>query len=250
MTFPVYLSIGPWRVHPHLFFETLSYFIAARIYFWQRARTGDTLGYAQRMTIIAAAILGAAAGSKILFWFVDPGLTLKNWHHPAYLISGKTIVGALAGGLLAVEWMKRRIGVTRPTGDLFAIPLAAGIAIGRIGCFLTGLSDHTFGLPTQLPLGVDFGDGILRHPVQIYEILFMIALTIWLWRLGRKPHREGELFKAFMVAYMGFRLVVDFLKPAVPFLGLTAIQWVCVAVLVYYRRDIPQLFYGQEANRS
>ena len=27
MSFPVYIPIGPWRVHPHLLFESLSYFI-------------------------------------------------------------------------------------------------------------------------------------------------------------------------------------------------------------------------------
>jgi phosphatidylglycerol:prolipoprotein diacylglycerol transferase len=74
-------------------------------------------------------------------------------------MGGKMIVGALMGGLLAVEWAKRRLGVTVRTGDLFALPLCAGIAIGRVGCFLTGLEDHTVGAHTTLPWGVDVGDG-------------------------------------------------------------------------------------------
>ena len=70
------------------------------------------------------------------------------------------MVGALLGGTVAVEWIKRRLGVTQRTGDLFAIPMCVAIAIGRLGCFFSGLGDHTFGSPTNLPWGVDFGDGI------------------------------------------------------------------------------------------
>jgi phosphatidylglycerol:prolipoprotein diacylglycerol transferase len=56
----------------------------------------------------------------------------------------------LIGGLVAVESTKWWLGVTTRTGDLFAIPLAAGTAIGRVGCFLTGLEDRTHGTPTTL----------------------------------------------------------------------------------------------------
>src|SRR5260221_11390397 len=73
-------------------------------------------------------------------------------------MSGKTIVGALIGGLIAVELAKHILGIKQRTGDLFAVPLCLGIAIGRIGCFLTGLEDHTSGVATSLPWGVNFGD--------------------------------------------------------------------------------------------
>lgn len=56
----------------------------------------------------------------------------------------------------------RWLGIRTSTGDLLALPLAVGITIGRIGCFLTGLSDGTFGRPSSLPWAVDFSDGI-RH---------------------------------------------------------------------------------------
>ena len=156
-------------------------------------------------------------------------------------MAGKTIVEGVVGGLAAVEWVKRCMGVTRSTGDLFAIPLAVGIAIGRVGCFLSGLGDHTFGLSTNVPWGVDFGDGIPRHPTQLYEILWLLFLVFWLRRLNGKPHRDGDLFKTFTVGYFGFRLLIDFLKPGVSLAGLTAIQWVCVAVLAYHLHDVPTL---------
>jgi phosphatidylglycerol---prolipoprotein diacylglyceryl transferase len=197
--------------------------------------------------VIAAAAAGAAIGSRILYWFEDPALTIAHWRDPAYLLGGKTIVGALIGGLLAVEWAKRRIGETHSTGDLFAAPIALGIAIGRIGCFLTGLADHTYGIATSLPWGVDFGDGIRRHPTQLYESIFGLALFCFLLHLLKRPHREGDVFKAFMVAYFGWRLAIDFLKPEVRIGGLSGIQWACVAMFVYYHRDILRWTIGAKA---
>jgi len=165
-------------------------------------------------------------------------MTLAHWRDPLFLMAGKTLVGGLLGGIIAVEWTKRQIGVARSTGDLFAIPLCVGIAIGRVGCFLTGLADNTYGSATQLPWGIDFGDGIRRHPTQLYEIVFVIALAFFLERVFRRPHREGDVFKLFMVGYLSWRLATGFLSPDPAFGPLTVIQWTCVAGLLYYGRDI------------
>jgi phosphatidylglycerol:prolipoprotein diacylglycerol transferase len=242
-------------------------------------------------------VAGGALGAKILFWFEDPQLTAHSLHNPEYLLGGKTIVGGLVFGLITVELTKRYIGLRDSTGDLYAIPLALGIAIGRIGCFLTGLPDNTYGTPTNLPWAINFGDGIPRHPTQLYEILFLLALIPILYRVlsrtshknkivilsgavtprsdvtaqskdlyrhneSRVPHfsrplREvgfppttngqrptthflpGDAFKLFMVAYLSFRLLCDFIKPYPRiFLGLGGIQWACVLILLYYSRDV------------
>lgn len=231
-----------YPVAAHLIFESLSYFVGFRLYLWRRKRTGDVVNFEQRMWVVAAAIVGAALGSKILNWFTDPQLLILNWNNPYFLMGGKTVVGGLIGGLFAVEWMKQRIGVTARTGDLFAVPLAAGLMIGRVGCFLAGLQDDTYGTATALPWGIDFGDGIARHPTQVYEILWLAIVAALLLRLSRKKHREGDLFRIFMVAYFAFRLAVDFLKPRAPIAGLGAIQWASAAMLVYYARDLPRLW--------
>lgn len=236
------------RVHPHLFFEVLAYTLAIAVYLILRRRFGDSVSTTLRWVVITAAVAGGAIGSKILFWFEDPRLTLQNIHNPAYLMGGKTIVGALVFGLLAVELMKRHVGILPPTGDLYAIPLAFGIAVGRIGCFLTGLSDNTYGTPTSLPWGVNFGDGVRRHPTQIYEAVFLLLLIPALYMVLRsianrttedQTFQPGDAFKLFMISYLLFRLLCDFIKPYVRvFLGLGAIQWACVLVLLYYSSDI------------
>lgn len=204
-----------------------------------RRKRGDLIDDLNRWSVIAAAAVGAVIGSKVLYWFEDPALTLQHWSSPAYLLGGKTIVGALIGGLFAVEYAKKRLCIFRRTGDLFAVPLCLGIAIGRIGCFLSGIDDHTFGVATALPWGVNFGDGVTRHPTQLYELLFALVLGIALWRWFGRPHAEGDIFKGFMICYFAFRLACDFLKPEPrPLLGLSSIQCACIAMLCYYSRDI------------
>jgi prolipoprotein diacylglyceryltransferase len=233
------VPIGGFRTHPHYVFDLLAYSGGFRLFLLERRRLGDTIDTRARWSVVAAAILGAAIGSKVFFWLEDPRETLAHWHDLAFLLGGKTIVGGLIGGLVAVELEKRWAGLTRRTGDLFAMPLAAGIAIGRIGCLLSGLSDRTFGTPTHLPWGVDFGDGVPRHPTQLYESIVMAAAAIVLGRLARRPHREGDVFKLFMTTYFALRLAVDFLKPEPAILfGLTSLQWASVAVLLYYRHDV------------
>src|SRR5437016_4543505 len=143
-------------------------------------------------------------------------------------MGGKTIVGALLGGWIGVEIAKKFLRVRSSTGDLFVLPLAFGIAIGRVGCFLTGLPDHTYGTHTNLPWAVDFGDGP-RHPTQLYEIAFLLGLGLALALRARRPYRNGELFRLFMLGYLFFRLTVEFIKPSYkPWLGLSAIQLACI----------------------
>jgi phosphatidylglycerol:prolipoprotein diacylglycerol transferase len=162
-------------------------------------------------------------------------------------MSGKTIVGGLIGGLIAVEWMKRIIGEKSSTGDLFAAPIALGLAIGRVGCFLGGLQDNTYGTPTSLPWGVDFGDGVPRHPTQLYESICALGLFFFLMRVMRRPHRNGDVFKMFMVLYLAWRLAVDCWKPEIRIAGLSGIQWACAAMLVYYSREVWRWLHGWPA---
>lgn len=234
MTFPYYFHLGSITIHPHFLFEILAYFIGFRLYLYTRSKQRLTM--MQTMSVVAGAALGAAFGSKLLYWFEDPLKTLQSWHDPAYMLAGKTIVGGLLGGLIGVEWVKKRIGIKLSTGDEMVYPLITAMAIGRIGCFLTGLPDHTYGTATTWWTGIDFGDGVLRHPTQLYEIVFLILLAGTLWLLHRQiSFSDGRLFQHFMVAYLTWRFFIDFLKPTPhPYGGLNQIQCACLLGLAYY----------------
>jgi len=231
VNFPVWLTVGSWTIHPHLFFELLGYAVGIVLYLALRKRRGDHIATSDRWSVVTAAVLGAAVGSRLLFWLEDPAATAGYLRAAPEMLGGKTLVGALLGGWIAVELTKLRIGVRSSTGDLFVLPLAAGIAVGRIGCFLSGLPDGTYGTATTLPWGVDLGDGIARHPTALYESLFMIVFGVCLFRLQSRFER-GQLFNLFMAGYLAFRLVIDTIKPgAVAAFGMTAIQLACVAGL-------------------
>jgi prolipoprotein diacylglyceryltransferase len=219
--------------HPalHPLFETLGYAAGYTVYKRARAAQGDVLPDDRRWLVIAAAAVGALLGSRGLAWLEEAPAMSLPWQL-FFTPGGKTIVGGLLGGWLAVELVKGVRGIRSRTGDLFALPLCVGIAMGRVGCFLAGLADGTYGKPTTLPWGVDFGDGVPRHPTQLYEIVFLVLLGFTLWLASRRPHRQGSLFRVFMAAYLLWRLLIDFLKPQPLVHGLNMIQWACVAGLV------------------
>ncbi len=239
---------APW-LHP--VFEGAGYLVGGLAYRLARRRHGDRLGDGTRFRVILAAAIGAAVGSKLLHHLASPsefmGQLAKGGAQFAwYLAGGKTIVGALLGGWLAVEWYKRRDRIENRTGDLFALPLVVGMAVGRLGCLFAGPQDDTLGIPTSTFMGTDFGDGIPRHPTPLYEILFLFALGLVLfrrqraWSAGRPWRwcaRNGDGFRVFLGAYLVFRLLVDFIKDYEVVLGLRIIQWACLFGLVVLLLD-------------
>jgi prolipoprotein diacylglyceryltransferase len=198
--------------------------------------------------VLVGAVLGAAAGSKLLDLAQYARFVAAHWRDPAVLFGGKTIVGGLLGGWIGVEIAKRGIGLRRSTGDLLVEPLIAGLVVGRIGCLLAGPADHTEGALTTVPWAIDLGDGP-RHPTPVYEILFLLAFGLALGPVTRRlparlALRDGDRFLLFMATYLLFRLVVDFWKapfgvdplppsPDLLPLGLTPIQTACVAGACY-----------------
>ena len=157
----------------HLFFEWLAIATGVHIYRRQRDRSKQPgMLQAGQYGVLIGCILGAALGNKLVFWLEYPQLWASSWQHLDTWASGQSIVGGLLGGLIGVELTKKWQGITRSTGDNFVVPLMVGTVVGRIGCFLAGLNDGTYGNPTSLAWGVDFGDGIARHPTQLYDILF------------------------------------------------------------------------------
>lgn len=191
-----------------------------------------------RLAIAAGCLFGAGIGNKAAFWLDRPDLFAQHVVDlVSFLQAGQSVIGGLMGGLIGVEIAKLITRQTRSTGDLFVAPILLGLLIGRIGCFLAGLHDETYGLPTSLPWGVDFGDGLARHPTQLYDMLFA-ALGLLLHRryAPRLIHKPGLQFRLLLISYLSWRLLIDLLKPvahAYP-LGLSGLQWLCILFLLIY----------------
>ena len=228
--FPALIPL-PWggTLHPHLVFDVLAYaagFQLLRVLRRRQSTVPPTTTYAG-LWLLAGAIFGAALGAKLLAWAEHPVVyfePLANGQLHAWL-GGKTVVGGLLGGWLGVKLAKWANGIERRTGDVFVWPLLAGMMIGRVGCFLTGLADMTHGVATALPWGVDFGDGVRRHPTQLYEIAFLALLGLALFALRRRLP-TGGLFRCFLGSYLLWRFGVEWIKPSPKgYAGLSAIQW-------------------------
>ena len=234
MQFPVDISIVGAAVPLHLVFETLAYFIGYRYYAYLRKHQPDLISDENRLYIFIGAAAGAFIGSHLVGIFENPaGLAHFSL---IYLMGNKTIVGGMLGGLVGVELVKKRIGVSVSSGDLMVYPLILAMIIGRTGCFLAGLKDGTFGIASSLPWAIDFGDGVRRHPTNLYEFIFWITLWIVLTLIERRYNfSNGARFKVFIVSYLIFRLIIEFVKPTYFFpVGLSTIQLVCIAGILYY----------------
>lgn len=242
MTIPFEPIIFGIPVNIHLVLEYLAFFIAYRYYIRLRKTANDTISDANRQSIIIGAILGALIGSRLIGFLENPLVTL-NAQNLIQLLNTKSIMGGLFGGLLGVESAKKIIKESRSSGDLFTYPIIAGIGIGRVGCFLSGTKEFTYGSETHFFTGMNLGDGLMRHPVALYEIVFLMLLFICLKKTDRYTQTENGLrFKLFMLAYFGFRFCIEFLKPNIFYVfGLSSIQWLCVICWLYYTPTLKKL---------
>lgn len=242
MNFPVIIHIGSFSVTLHAVMETLAFFLGFRYFLFLRKKLGDQYTSSSRVWVIIGAIFGALIGSRLIGSLERPQEILLTNHLADYIYNNKTVVGGFLGSLFGVELTKKMIGEKRASGDLFVYPMILALIIGRIGCFSMGVYEETYGVETALPWAMNLGDGLLRHPATIYEIIFLFFLWIGLRQIQKKRSLEnGALFKLFMIAYLVFRFCLDFIKPAYfLFLGLTSIQLTCLAGLIYYLPFIVQ----------
>ena len=186
-------------------------------------------------------VIALAAGAAVGAWTSGSLNTLRQ----AEATLSHSIVGALVGAIVAVETYKAVRGIKGSTGGVFVGSFATGAMVGRWGCFFAGLPDRTYGTPTTLPWGVDLGDGVSRHPVQIYESLSMaLFLAVYLVGLAyRAPWAMRRGFYALCIWYGAQRFAWEFLKPYPSLAGpFNVFHLLCAGLVVYgvgyYLRDL------------
>ena len=148
----------------------------------------------------------------------------------------KSIIGALIGAIIAVEVYKSFNNINTSTGALLAIPFALAVGVGRWGCFLSGLGDHTHGIVTNSLWGHDFGDGVLRHPVQIYESVTLLSFALFLCIMfyKKKIFYMNNAFYLCVLLYASQRFAWEFLKPYATVVGpLNLFHLLCIGLVLY-----------------
>jgi phosphatidylglycerol---prolipoprotein diacylglyceryl transferase len=201
--------------------------VTAVCYRWRLGDAGsriESIGVGYALALVFGAIAGGYGSGTLNLWLSGV---------PEF---GRSIVGALAGAITAIEVFKWRMGIRGSTGLIFVPAFATSVVIGRWGCFLSGLEDNTYGTTTSLSWGHDFGDGILRHPVQLYESFAMLSFLVFaLILLARRQEffmRNG--FYLMVLFYAGQRFLWEFLKPYGSLVGpFNLFHFICAGLCCY-----------------
>lgn len=181
----------------------------------------ERMEFLPALTLVAAALISALIGSKIPLLFLKPGIMT--------LLTGKSIVGALLGGMAGVVIAKKIMKIKVRLGNIIAPSVALGMAIGRFGCFFGGCC---YGKPSSW--GFDFGDGLLRLPTQLFEAFFHACAFIVMVRLKGRVKTPGILFKIYVLVYFTFRFFMEFIRETpVLWMGMTIYQIICALGVLY-----------------
>ena len=216
----------------HLFFDLLAYgigaFLTLKLFYPQKNYiSNENIRYSYYTTALLGAVIGAIIIGSINTYY---SLNQENF------IIGKSILGAIVGGVIFIEIFKKIMKIKGSTGAYFVPSLTLGIAIGRIGCFMAGLEDYTYGIETTFVFGYDFGDGLYRHPVQLYESATMALFFIYVVYIYFKDrvYFEKHIFYQFILLYATQRFIWEFLKPYESILwGLNIFQFFCLGLVMY-----------------
>jgi phosphatidylglycerol:prolipoprotein diacylglycerol transferase len=214
-------------------FWTFLGFLTGALVLWMEARRRKIATQGMRLVALCG-VAGGVLGAKLTQWIVSDGagLTPTTFLDPRN--GGKSLLGGLIFGWISVAIAKRRLGIIRSTGDLWAVALPAGEAVGRIGCFFNACCFGTAWSGT----GAVFQHGAWRHATQIYSALGAGILFAVLWKLRDKLPREGDLFRLYLGLYGLSRFVIEnFRERDIALAGLSGVQLICLCALIYAARS-------------
>lgn len=210
-------------------FTLASYVVGALVFFWAaRQRRMATQGMG---LVVLIGFFCGIIGAKLT------QLVAEGWPFtiPVEAIAdpragGRALLGGVIFGWIGVEIAKRRLGIKRSTGDLFALALPAGEAIGRIGCYFNGCC---YGSTCDLPWAVE-QHAELRHPSQLFSsVVAAMILGVLLWVRKHRTLPEGALFRLYLVLFGSTRFLLEFTRYREALIwGLSSMQWLCLELVL------------------
>ncbi len=231
---PILFTIGEFSVPSFWAMAFLAFLAGFLVVRSEANRRG--LGQDLPYDFLLYAYVGGWAGARL--FLIPTAWDLFRNDPIAFLLSGSGWVwyGGVAGGTLALWLLARRRGLPfLLVADVCAPALALGLAIGRIGCQLSG--DGDYGVPTSLPWGMSYPHGVVPttervHPAPLYEMLGSLVLFAHLWR-RRRHAQPGEIVGRYLVFAGALRFGIEFIRRNPAWLwGLTTAQAWSVALAV------------------
>lgn len=229
---PVLFKIGDFPIESYPVMLFIALLTGISIYIWQLKKDG--IKNSNAFYIALFGIVGGTIGAKLPLIFMYWNEINSTDNSLNAVLQGRTIVGGLIGGTVSILIAKRIFNIKERMGNQLAIPIVVAMAIGRVGCVLRGCC---YGKETHLAWGIDFGDHILRHPTQIYEIIFDIAMVVYLTIRKRNGVNPGQLYSVFLNGYLSFRFLLEFIRvEKMSFIILTDFQMLCIVGLLFINR--------------
>jgi phosphatidylglycerol---prolipoprotein diacylglyceryl transferase len=175
---------------------------------------------ADAIGIVAISTVAGVVGAKLWHVLEDPQALIQHPFATLFDRAGFAWFGGLVAGILALIWQGRTYGIGRLSMLDLATPAAAvGYGLGRLGCLTSG--DGDYGIPTKLPWGMSFPEGLVPtppgvrvHPTPIYELIVALLIAWILWRRSRpaRPRPIGELTGLYLVLSGLARFLVEFIR--------------------------------------
>ena len=217
--YPKLISIGSFYIPTYGVLVALGFLAGLWIVMRLAQRDGIP---GQKVTDLAVyCAIAGIVGAKLFMFLFDIGDYIRD---PRQIFSLETLqaAGVFHGGFIValvvgVLYMRKlKLPVWR-TMDAFAPGVAAGQAIGRLGCFAAGCC---WGRECTLPWGVRFRSDFAApvpldrtlHPVQLYESAADLVIFAVLYRYFHRPHRQGGVIGLYLVLYSTARFIIEFFR--------------------------------------
>lgn len=235
---PVFLRIGNLEIRYYGLIWLFSFFITLKLFNFLVERKKIGISKQEVFDLVFYILLGGILGARLFYVLVyNFGFYLTHtWEMFAIWHGGLSVHGGILGGLLGgLIYCRRKKVDFFALADIFVIPLALCLCLGRIGNFING---ELYGRISSLPWAVKFpGVDGFRHPSQIYESLKNLIIFVFLWNLNKKRLKKGILFFSFIALYSLFRFLVEFFRQPdfqIGFLweNLTLGQLICIPFLL------------------
>lgn len=221
---PELFHIGPLPIRSFGVAIALSFLVGV-LYIMRIARR-DKKPVDQFVTIAYLMIFSGLLGARLFYVlfhleeFSGHWLnTINPFQGSQFGIAGLNLYGGILVGIVATLVYCRTYQLkVLDVFDTFAPPMALGIGISRIGCFLNGCC---FGTPTDLPWSVQFPVGSIPysvfgpahvHPTQIYSSLYGVGLFVVLHLLLKRRRFVGEVTAVFFMIEAVFRYFIETIR--------------------------------------
>jgi len=225
--------VGPLTIYT--FGVTIAAGALAALWLTNREAKRNGLDEERVSTLLLVILLAGVMGARIFFiLFYDPAYYLQ---HPLDIFKinegGLSIHGGILGAFLAgLGYCKKARLPFWPTADLIAPMAVLGQGIARVGCDVYGKA------MTQTWLWGVTANGMLVHPVQIYETLLDLALFIYLWGKRHRQKYTGQIFINYLAGYSMIRLFLEFFRTNPTVIGgltpahITSLLFIVMALIV------------------